>query len=308
MTEDIVIRADHLTKDYGHGRGIFDISFEVRKGEVFGYAGTNGSGKTTTIRNLMGFIQPDSGKSFISGKNSWEQRAEIMPNVSYIPGEIAFPPLSTGTDFLDVQAEYLGIDDYSYMNYLIQRLQLDPTARLKKMSKGMKQKTAIVAALMGHKEILVLDEPTTGLDPLMREVFLDLIHEEKKQGRTILMSSHIFEEIEDCCDRVAFIKDGRLLDVLDLNEKRNGKDKVLRLKFKNEAEETRFSRICTEKIEKDTNTGEDIVRFSEKDLGAVMQQLSTCSLEYLREEHFSMEEYFKSVYRRKGEGEDGTEN
>jgi len=129
MTEDIVIRADHLTKDYGHGRGIFDISFEVRKGEVFGYAGTNGSGKTTTIRNLMGFIQPDSGKSFISGKNSWEQRAEIMPNVSYIPGEIAFPPLSTGTDFLDVQAEYLGIDDYSYMNYLIQRLQLDPTAK-----------------------------------------------------------------------------------------------------------------------------------------------------------------------------------
>jgi len=176
------------------------------------------------------------------------------------------------------------------------------------MSKGMKTEDAIVAALMGHKEILVLDEPTTGLDPLMREVFLDLIHEEKKQGRTILMSSHIFEEIEDCCDRVAFIKDGRLLDVLDLNEKRNGKDKVLRLKFKNEAEETRFSRICTEKIEKDTNTGEDIVRFSEKDLGAVMQQLSTCSLEYLREEHFSMEEYFKSVYRRKGEGEDGTEN
>lgn len=154
-----VISVDHLTKDYGRGHGVFDISFDIPEGEVFGYLGTNGSGKTTTIRHMMGFLKPDSGTVLVEGMDPWRQAPEIMKHVSYIPGEIAFPDLAIGTDFFKVQAQYLDLKDFSYMNYLIDLLELDPSASLKRMSKGMKQKTAIVAALMGDKEILIMDEP-----------------------------------------------------------------------------------------------------------------------------------------------------
>ncbi|WP_416327209.1 ABC transporter ATP-binding protein [[Eubacterium] hominis] len=237
---DIVIKTNGLTKDYGKGRGIFDIDIEVHKGEVFGFVGTNGSGKTTTIRNMMGFIHPDKGTSTVSQLDSWTQSADIMKKVSYVPGEIAFPALKTGTEFLKTQAQYLGVTDFTYMNHVIELLQLDPSANLKRMSKGMKQKTAIVAALMGEKEILVLDEPTTGLDPLMREAFLNLIREEKQKGHTIFMSSHIFEEIEAVCDRVAMIKDGHIIDTISLYDLRHPTIKNFVIEFQDIADMQEF--------------------------------------------------------------------
>ena len=170
-----IIKVENLTKDYGAGRGIFDISFTINKGEVFGFVGTNGSGKTTTIRHIMGFLKAREGSVKVLGLDAWKNSSEIKKYVSYIPGEIAFPDLNTGTLFLKSQAELLNLNDMIYANELISRLQLDTSANLKRMSKGMKQKTAIVAALMANKDILILDEPTTGLDPLMREVFLDII-------------------------------------------------------------------------------------------------------------------------------------
>lgn len=134
-----IIEISHLTKDYGHGRGVFDINISVTRGECNGFLGPNGAGKTTTIRTLMGFIQADKGSSSVLGLDSWKDAVQIMKNVSYIPGEIAFPNFSTGTEFLKSQAEYLGVKDYTYMNHIIELLQLDPTANLKRMSKGMKQ-------------------------------------------------------------------------------------------------------------------------------------------------------------------------
>ncbi len=224
-----IIKINHLTKDYGHQRGIFDIDLTINQGEVWGYIGINGAGKTTTIRNLMGFVKPTSGDCSILGYDCWKDATVIKNHVSYIPGEIAFPSLSTGSEFLKLQADYLNIKDYTYMNKLISMLQLDPTADLKRMSKGMKQKTAIVAALMGHKDILILDEPTTGLDPLMRNTFIDLMLEEKKQGKTIFMSSHIFSEIETVYDKAAIIKDGHVIDIVDINQLKNGNLKTFML-------------------------------------------------------------------------------
>jgi ABC-2 type transport system ATP-binding protein len=127
--DEIVIKTQGLTKDYGYDRGIFGVDLEVRKGEVFGFIGTNGSGKTTTIRNMMGFIKPDSGKSAVNGMDSWAESAAIMRRVSYVPGEIAFPALATGTEFLKSQADYLGVKDFTYMNHVIELLQLDPPPR-----------------------------------------------------------------------------------------------------------------------------------------------------------------------------------
>ena len=241
---EIIIQTDHLTKDYGKGRGIFDVSLDIRRGEVYGYIGTNGSGKTTTIRHLIGFLQADAGNATVMGMDTWKDSLKIKPYMSYVPGEIAFPGLKTGTDFLKLQAEYLGITDYTYMNKLIQMLQLDPTANLKRMSKGMKQKTALVAALMGDRDILVLDEPTTGLDPLMRDVFLELIREEKAKGKTIFMSSHIFEEIESVCDRAAMIKDGHITNVLDVYNLRHKKNKHYIAEFKDKTDAIKFANQC----------------------------------------------------------------
>ncbi|MFR5865063.1 MAG: ABC transporter ATP-binding protein [Acutalibacteraceae bacterium] len=216
-----VIEIKNLTKDYGEGRGIFGIHLSIAEGEMVGFAGTNGSGKTTTIRHIMGFLQPTDGAVYVNGLEAWKHSSEYIRSIGYVPGEIAFPDLKTGTAFLRSQADFLGVSDMSYANRLIEKLQLDPSASLKWMSKGMKQKTAIVAALMADPAIIVLDEPTTGLDPLMRDAFLEVIREEHRRGKTIFMSSHMFEELETTCDRVALIGNGRIESIVDLEDIRN---------------------------------------------------------------------------------------
>ena len=229
--KEVIISVKNLTKDYGHGRGIFDISFDVYKGTVFGYCGTNGSGKTTTLRHIMGFLKPDKGTVTVKGLDAWKDSDEIKKYVGYCPGEIAFPPVENGSEFLKIQAETIGLTDMSKAEKIINGLQLDPTANLKRMSKGMKQKTALVAAFMHSPEIIILDEPTTGLDPLMRDVFIQIIKAEKARGATIIMSNHMFDELEETCDYVGFIKDGHLIDVVDMNALRDLPYRDYEIKF-----------------------------------------------------------------------------
>lgn len=293
---DIIIKTEGLTKDYGQGRGIFDIDIEVHKGEVFGFVGTNGSGKTTTIRNMMGFIKPNRGTSIVNNLDSWKQSADIMKNVSYVPGEIAFPALKTGTEFLKTQAGYLGVTDFRYMNHVIELLQLDPTANLKRMSKGMKQKTAIVAALMGEKEVLVLDEPTTGLDPLMREAFLDLIREEKQKGHTIFMSSHIFEEIEAVCDRVAMIKDGHIINTISLHDLRHPVIKNFIIEFENTSDKQHFIDNTDFLIENE-ELNHCTVQCNIDQLDAFFNVLKHYKIMNFQEIHRSLQEQFMSAYK-----------
>lgn len=290
---DSVISVQHLTKDYGMKRGVFDISLDIKKGEVFGYLGTNGSGKTTTIRHMMGFLKPDSGEVDVNGINPWKNAPEVMKNVSYIPGEIAFPDVKTGTDFFRVQAEFLGVKDFTYMNYLIDKLGLDPSANLKRMSKGMKQKTAIVAALMGDKEILIMDEPTTGLDPLMRETFLELVHEEKQKGRTIFMSSHIFEEIEDVCDRVAIIGNGKIESVLSLSDLRHGTKRNFRIAFGNEASAKKFAERMPEAVLDKLEARVSLLASETDGLFKALRNLEVISVD---ENHENLEQYFMNIY------------
>ena len=207
------IEIQRLTRNYGQGKGVFDLSFSISAGEVFGFLGPNGAGKTTTIRHLMGFLKPEAGKCTIKGLNCWNSRADIQQHLGYIPGEIAFFDDMTGSGFLTFMARYRGLKVNGRMEMLLERFDLNPRGPLKKMSKGMKQKVGIVAAFMHDPDILILDEPTSGLDPLMQSRFIDLIIEERGRGKTILMSSHMFEEVERTCHRVAIIKDGRLAAV-----------------------------------------------------------------------------------------------
>ena len=190
------IEAEHLTRDYGGGRGVFDLSLSVAEGEAFGFLGPNGAGKTTVIRHLMGFLRPQSGRCRMGAWDCWAQREQVQGMVGYVPGEIAFFEDMRGTDFLRFVEDYRGVSGASRREALLERLELDPRVAIRKMSKGNKQKLAITAALLHDPQVLILDEPTSGLDPLMQSRFVELIREEKRRGKTIFLSSHMFEAVE----------------------------------------------------------------------------------------------------------------
>ena len=188
------IEAEHLTRDYGGGRGVFDLSLSVAEGEAFGFLGPNGAGKTTVIRHLMGFLRPQSGRCRMGAWDCWAQREQVQGMVGYVPGEIAFFEDMRGTDFLRFVEDYRGVSGASRREALLERLELDPRVAIRKMSKGNKQKLAITAALLHDPQVLILDEPTSGLDPLMQSRFVELIREEKRRKSPLrVQSTRIFK-------------------------------------------------------------------------------------------------------------------
>lgn len=297
-----VIEINNLTKDYGNNRGIFDINLDIEKGEMIGFVGTNGSGKTTTIRNILGFLKPTKGSVKVNGLSSWENASEISKNIGYVPGEISFPDLRTGIDFLKSQAEFLGMKNMDYANYLIERLQLDPRANLKRMSKGMKQKTALVAALMNDAPIIILDEPTTGLDPLMRLTFLDIIKEEHKKGKTIFMSSHMFEELEETCDKVALINDGHIIDIADMNEIRNRKVKDFKVEFNSQKDYLSFlnedSSIYSV-TRKQEQYNQVTISINNNEINELFKILKKYDVKFISEVPYTLEKHFKNILMQK---------
>lgn len=296
-----VIEIKDLTKDYGNNQGIFNINLNIEQGEMIGFVGTNGSGKTTTIRNIIGFIKPTSGQVLVNNKSSWEHASEIVKDIGYVPGEIAFPDLKTGIDFLKCQAEFLNMKNMDYANELIERLQLDPRANLKRMSKGMKQKTALVAALMNDAPIIILDEPTTGLDPLMRVTFLDIIKEEHKKGKTIFMSSHMFEELETTCDRVALINDGHIIDVVNMDEIRNRPIKDFKIEFKSTDDYKNFLKEKYMITRKQKQYNQVTISINAKETGELLKTLKNYDVKFISEIPYTLEKHFKKVLLEKKE-------
>lgn len=297
-----VIEIKDLTKDYGDNRGVFDINLNIEKGEMVGFVGTNGSGKTTTIRNILGFIKPTKGTCKVNNLTSWEHSSEIVKDIGYVPGEIAFPDLPTGIDFLKTQAEFYHLDNMDYANELIERLQLDPRANLKRMSKGMKQKTALVAALMNDSPIIILDEPTTGLDPLMRATFLDIIKEEHAKGKTIFMSSHSFDELEATCDKVALINDGHIIDVCDMNDIRNRQIKDFKIEFNNKEDFEKFLKdnYTITRIQEQYN--QVTIEIKANETINLLKTLKNYDVKFISELPYTLEKHFKQIlFKKKGE-------
>ena len=236
-----VIKIENLVRDYGNGKGVFDISFHVNKGEAFGFLGPNGAGKTTTIRHLMGFLKPQSGRCTIDGMDCWREREKVQARLGYIPGEISFFEDVSGAEFLKFIAEYRKIGTQNRKDELLARFELDTKGKIKRMSKGMKQKLGIVAAFMHDPDIIILDEPTSGLVPLMQNRFIDLISDEKKRGKTILMSSHIFEEVERTCGRIGIIQNGRMAAVDDADTLRRRHTRSYTVSLEDEASAEAFA-------------------------------------------------------------------
>lgn len=296
-----LIEIKNLTKDYGNNQGIFNINLNIEKGEMVGFVGTNGSGKTTTIRNIMGFIKPTSGEVKVNGLYSYEHASEISKLIGYVPGEIAFPDLPTGIDFLKCQAEFLNLKNMDYANELIERLQLDPRANLKRMSKGMKQKTALVAALMNDAPIIILDEPTTGLDPLMRDTFLDIIKNEHSKGKTIFMSSHMFEELETTCDKVALISDGHIIDVVNMNDIRNRPVKEFKIEFNNKEDYQKFQKEKYEIIRLQDQYNQVTIKIKTTETGKLLITLCNYDVKFVSEIPYTLERHFKEILLKKEE-------
>ena len=234
------ITVNHLTKDYGHGRGIYNVSFSVPKGTTLGFLGPNGAGKSTTIRHLMGFSHPQSGNASIMGMNCFTESAEIKKQIGYLPGEVALPAGLKGNQFFRMMEGLRKSKDDARVKYLLEKFDLNPNQNVKKMSIGEKRKIAVVTAFMSDPEILLLDEPTSGLDPKMQEVFIEFIREEKQRGKTILLSSHIFAEVEALCDHIAIIKDGKIISVVKAEDVKYGLRKTFTLTFKTRKEYDAF--------------------------------------------------------------------
>lgn len=287
-----VVKVDHVTKDYGHQRGNFDMSFCVKKGEAFGLVGENGAGKTTIIRQIMGFIKPSSGKISVYGMDAYKDAAKIKNYVGYVPGEINYPDYKSGNEFLHAYANMLGVKDFTFSDSIIKRLQLDIRAYPKRMSKGMKQKTAIVTALMIQAPLVIMDEPTTGLDPLMREEFLKIVLEEKEKGATIIMSSNTVKELERVCDKVALVSQGMIRDIADVNQIRNRTFRDYKIEFINPADLDIFLQNDwdVKKIKKENN--QVIVRIEKENNSKLLNVLKDTNIKFISEITYDLNSYF----------------
>lgn len=303
-----IIKVENLTKDYGHGRGIFDINLTVNKGEVFGFLGPNGAGKSTTIRHIMGFSKPDNGNISVFGEDSFRHYYRILERIGYLPGEIALPEGLTGWEFIHMMRD-LRKSKADRLDYLLEKFEFNPAGETKKMSLGDKRKLAIIAAFMKDPEVLILDEPTSGLDPVMQQVFVEFIKDEKKRGKTIFLSSHIFNEVEDTCDRIAIIKDGRIVSEFEAKSIKHNENKTFRIilgtandlaKFQQEYPRLRKNTNFTKQIAIKSVNADSLevqVAVNDKMINNLVSTLARYDVREFIENKYTLEDYFMHFYK-----------
>jgi ABC-2 type transport system ATP-binding protein len=216
-----VISVVGLSKSYGQTLALDGLDLEVRKGEVHGFLGPNGAGKTTTIRILLGLIRADAGKAVLLGGDPWNDATELHRRLAYVPGDVTLWPNLTGGEVIDLLGRLRGGHDLEKKRQLLERFDLDPTKKGRTYSKGNRQKVALIAALSSNVELLILDEPTAGLDPLMEAEFRACVNEDRHDGRTVLLASHILAEVEALCDRVSIVRAGKSVESGTLGELRH---------------------------------------------------------------------------------------
>ncbi|UOR13740.1 ABC transporter ATP-binding protein [Halobacillus amylolyticus] len=216
-----ILRTNNLTKKFGNFTALDGVDIEVNKGEVYGFIGPNGAGKSTTIRLLLGIIKATAGEAKIFGMDAWKEAVEIHKRIAYVPGDMNLWPNLTGGEVIDLFMKLRGTINKSRRQELTKKFDLDPTKKCGTYSKGNRQKVALVAAFSSDADLYILDEPTSGLDPLMERVFQECVLEAKRDGKSILLSSHILSEVEKLCDKVGIIRQGKMIETGTLNELRH---------------------------------------------------------------------------------------
>jgi ABC-2 type transport system ATP-binding protein len=230
-----VIATQALTRNYGSRRGIEGVALRVEEGALFGFLGPNGAGKTTTIRVLLGFLRPSSGAAAIFGLDCWRRSEEIKKEVGYVPGDLRLPAWFTGKSALSVFGAVRGRDMMTHGRELAEMLALDLSVKVRKMSRGMRQKLGLILAMAHRPRLLVLDEPTSGLDPLMQDRFREHLRKVSRAGTTVFFSSHTLGEVEALCDRVAIVREGKIVADSSLDELRKQAGHEVMIRWRREA-------------------------------------------------------------------------
>ena len=285
------IKINGLTKSYGKSRGIKNVNIEIKEGEIYGFIGPNGAGKSTTIKTLLNFIFPTSGSAKILGKDIVSESKIIKGFTSYVPSEVRYYSEVKVKDILNYAASFFDYCDSQYLNELCNELEVELDKKIEELSLGNKKKVAIVQALLSNPKIVILDEPTNGLDPLIQQKLFNILLKEKAKGKTIFLSSHNLSEIEKFCDRVAVIKEGEIIDILDLNNMNRDLGKRITLKCNNidlkEIENISESFKCID---------EEIEFIYKGNINELISLLSKYNLDKLLIEDVKLEEAFLNYY------------
>jgi ABC-2 type transport system ATP-binding protein len=289
---DIAVKTEGLSKHYGSFAALDKLDLEVKTGEVLGYLGPNGAGKTTTIRLLLGLIKPTSGKAEIFGLDAQADKVAAHRRLAYVPGEATFWPSLTGAETLHLLAKVHGEIDTAYQSELIERFRFDPSKKVRTYSKGNRQKINLIAALSTRADLLVMDEPTSGLDPIMEQAFRQCILEAKSNAQTVFLSSHVLEEVEALCDRVAILRSGRLVELGTLGEMRHLSAVSVEATFETKPPDvTKVKGVSGVKI-----TGHQLTCQVQGPIEPLLKELVAAHPKTLLSREPSLEELFLSLY------------
>ncbi|WP_419954920.1 ABC transporter ATP-binding protein [Neobacillus niacini] len=290
-----VIEIKNLTKNYGASRGISDISFNVEEGEIFGFIGPNGAGKSTTIRTLLSLIYPTSGSAMIFGKDIVQFAPEIKKEIGYLPSEVFYYDNMKVKDLLNYSASFYKKDCRKRIKELAEIMDLDLNKKIDDLSLGNKKKAGIVQGLLHEPKLIILDEPTSGLDPLMQQKFFELLEEENRKGATILFSSHILTEVQRLCNRVAIIKEGRIVAVEKISTLKENTYKKFKVETKSALDPHYFNLAGVNKLEvKDTHTS----FLFKGNINEVMRKIADVDITNLWIEEPDLEEIFMHYYEK----------
>ncbi|PEZ03739.1 ABC transporter [Bacillus sp. AFS018417] len=290
-----VIEIKNLTKTYGKARGISDISFNVEQGEIFGFIGPNGAGKSTTIRTLLSLIYPTSGSATIFGKDCIQFAPEIKKEIGYLPSEIFYYDNMKVKDLLKYSASFYKKDCSKRIKELAEIMDLDLNKKIDDLSLGNKKKVGIVQGLLHEPKLIILDEPTSGLDPLMQQKFFELLEEENKKGATILFSSHILSEVQRLCNRVAIIKEGKIVTVEKISTLQENNYKKFKIETKSALDKNYFQIDGVNKLEVHNNVTSFLFKGN---INTVMKKIAEIEIANLWIEEPDLEEIFIHYYEK----------
>lgn len=292
------IEINNLTKAYGNSRGITDISFSIEEGEIFGFIGPNGAGKSTTIRTLLSLIYPTSGSAKIFGKDCIEFAPDIKKEIGYLPSEVFYYDNMKVIDLLKYSASFYKKDCTKRIKELAEIMDLDLTKKIDDLSLGNKKKVGIVQGLLHEPKLIILDEPTSGLDPLMQQRFFELLEEENKKGATILFSSHILSEVQRLCNRVAIIKEGKVVTVEKISTLKENNYKRFKIETADIVDLNVFKIIGVNNLEM---KGNEVSFLFKGNINTVLKKLAEIDLRNLWIEEPDLEEIFMHYYEKENE-------
>jgi len=293
-----MIEAKKLTKYYGKSRGIIDIDLKIEKGEIFGFIGPNGAGKSTTIRLLLSLIHPTSGSAKIDDMDCFNESKKIKQILGYVPSEVNYYDGMRVMDLFDYSSKFYRKNCSARINILSERLGLDTAKKINALSYGNKKKVAIIQALIHEPKVLIFDEPTSGLDPLVQSEFFKILGEEKAKGTTILFSSHVLSEVQKVCDRIAIIKDGRILKIEQIESLRQNQFRQIEIYFKEKAEQSLYQDMPIKNL---SEIGNALTFLYTGDIHKLLTKLAEDKcIENISIEEPSLEDIFMHYYTERG--------